>query len=61
MERARFMLALDDDHTEFARRFRHDELLAPSLRALYGLRPLRRATIAHALLRAACGQLVSGS
>jgi 3-methyladenine DNA glycosylase/8-oxoguanine DNA glycosylase len=61
VEKARFMLALDADHGEFARRFRNDPLLAPSLRQLYGLRPLRRATVAHALLRAACGQLVSGS
>lgn len=59
--RARFMLALDADHSEFARRFRRDTLLGPSLRAFYGLRPLRRATVAHALLRAACGQLVSGT
>ena len=61
LERARFMLALDADHGEFARRFRKDPLLARSLRAFYGLRPLRRATVAHALLRAVCGQLVSGA
>ncbi len=60
-ERARFMLALDADHSEFHRRFGRDPLLGPSLRGLYGLRPLRTATVAHALLRAACGQLVSGS
>jgi DNA-3-methyladenine glycosylase II len=60
VEQARFMLALDDDHTEFALRFRDDRLLRHALRALYGLRPLRRATVAHALLQAACGQLVSG-
>ena len=58
--RARFMLALDDDHSEFVRRFRRDRLLGPSLRAFHGLRPLRKATVAHALLRAACGQLVAG-
>ena len=61
LERARFMLALDDDHGEFVRRYRHDRLLGPTIRLLGGYRPLRRATVAHALLRAACGQLVSGS
>lgn len=60
LERARFMLALDADHSEFSRRFARDPLLGPALRALYGLRPLRVATVAHALLRASCGQLVSG-
>jgi 3-methyladenine DNA glycosylase/8-oxoguanine DNA glycosylase len=58
--RARFMLALESDHSEFARRFKRDRLLGPSLRAFHGLRPLRKATVAHALLRAACGQLVAG-
>ena len=61
LERARFMLALDADHSELHRRFGHDPLLGPSLRGLHGLRPLRTATVAHALLRAACGQLVSGT
>jgi 3-methyladenine DNA glycosylase/8-oxoguanine DNA glycosylase len=61
VERARFMLALDADHSGFHRAFGRDPLLGPSLRGLYGLRPLRTATVAHALLRAACGQLVSGS
>jgi 3-methyladenine DNA glycosylase/8-oxoguanine DNA glycosylase len=61
LERARFMLALDADHSEFSRRFACDALLGRSVKALYGLRPLRVATVAHALLRAACGQLVSGS
>ena len=60
LERARFMLALDDDHSAFVLRFKRDRLLGPSLRAFHGLRPLRRATIAHALLRAVCGQLVAG-
>ena len=54
----RFMLALDADTTEFTRRFRHDPLLGPSIRGLHGLRPPRRATVAHALLRAVCGQLI---
>jgi 3-methyladenine DNA glycosylase/8-oxoguanine DNA glycosylase len=54
----RFCLALDADTTEFARRFRHDPLLGPSIRNLHGLRPLRRPTVALALLRAICGQLI---
>ena len=54
----RFCLALDADTTEFARRYRHDALLGPSIRNLHGLRPLRRATVAHALVRAVCGQLI---
>ena len=61
MERARFMLALDDDHAELHRRFTSDPLLGPSLTALCGLRPLRLATVAHSLLRAVCGQLVTWS
>lgn len=58
LDRARFMLALDADTTEFHARFRHDRLLGPSARALVGYRPLRRATVAHAAVRAVCGQLV---
>src|SRR5262245_3901238 len=56
VERARFMLALDDDTTPFERRFADDGLIGPSIRAFRGLRPLRRATVAHAALRAVCGQ-----
>ncbi|HWQ24860.1 MAG TPA: hypothetical protein VNK94_12205 [Gaiellaceae bacterium] len=55
---ARFCLALDDDTTEFHRRFARDPLLGPAVRRLHGLRPRRRATMAHAVLRAVCGQLV---
>ena len=54
----RFVLALDADTTEFGRRFRDDPLLGPSLRHLHGLRPLRTPTVARALLRAVCGQLI---
>ena len=50
-ERARFMLALDDDHSEFAA-LRGDPLLGRGCRGLYGLRPLRSGTVAQALLRA---------
>ncbi len=41
----RFMLALEDDHAEFVRRFRSDPLLGRSIRELHGLRPLRLATV----------------
>jgi 3-methyladenine DNA glycosylase/8-oxoguanine DNA glycosylase len=58
LDRARFMLALDSDTSEFHRRFRSDPLLGPSARALVGYRPPRTATVAHAVLRAVCGQLV---
>ena len=56
--KARFMLALDDDTAEFHRRFAQDALLGLSARALTGWRPLRLPTVAHATLRAMCGQLV---
>lgn len=58
VEHARFVLALDDDTSEFHRRFAHDPLLGPSVRTLRGLRPRRRPTVAHAALRAIAGQLV---
>ena len=58
LERLRFCLALDADTSEFGRRFRHDPLLGPSIRHLHGLRPLRTPTVALALLRAVCGQLI---
>jgi len=58
LDRLRFCLALDDDHSEFLRRFRADPLLARATSRLAGLRPLRLGTVAHALLRALCGQLI---
>jgi 3-methyladenine DNA glycosylase/8-oxoguanine DNA glycosylase len=58
LQLARFMLAVDDDHTEFLRRFARDPLLGPAIRALPGLRRPRVATVAHALLRGLCGQLI---
>ena len=59
LERLRFCLAVDDDHSEFLRRFRGDPLLGRSTSHLAGLRPMRVATVAHALLRAFCGQLIT--
>ncbi len=52
------MLALDDDTGPFHRRFGDDPLLGRASRALVGYRPLRLATVAHATLRALCGQLI---
>jgi 3-methyladenine DNA glycosylase/8-oxoguanine DNA glycosylase len=56
--RLRWLLALDDDHSGFLVRVRSDPLLGPTSRALRGLRPVRVPTVAHALLRAFCGQLI---
>jgi len=57
-EKLRWMLALDDDHSEFLRRVADDPLLGRASKHLRGLRPARTATVAQALLRAVCGQLV---
>ena len=57
-EKLRWVLALDDDHSEFLRLVRDDPMLGRAARALRGLRQVRTATVAHALLRAVCGQLV---
>jgi 3-methyladenine DNA glycosylase/8-oxoguanine DNA glycosylase len=58
LEKLRFVLAADDDHTRFLRRFERDPLLGPATRELRGLRPLRTATVTHALLKAVCEQLI---
>jgi 3-methyladenine DNA glycosylase/8-oxoguanine DNA glycosylase len=57
-ERLRWTLALDDDHTPFLRLVAGDPLLGRASVELGGLRQVRTATVAHALLRAVCGQLV---
>ena len=61
VDRLRFVLAVDDDHTEFLRRFADDPLLGESIRRLRGMRPMRVPTLAGALLRALCGQLIESS
>jgi 3-methyladenine DNA glycosylase/8-oxoguanine DNA glycosylase len=58
IERLRWVLALDDDHTEFLRRFKHDRLLRGPITHLQGMRVLRVDSVAQALLRALCGQLI---
>jgi 3-methyladenine DNA glycosylase/8-oxoguanine DNA glycosylase len=58
IEELRFVLALDDDHSEFLTRFARDPLIGAATRRVRGLRPVRTPTVAHALLRAVCGQLI---
>jgi DNA-3-methyladenine glycosylase II len=61
IERVRFALGLEDDHSEFLREFAGDTLLGESIRTLRGLRPMRTGTVAQALLRAVAGQLIKAS
>ena len=61
LERIRFVLAAEDDHTPFLRRYADDRLLGRAVRTLRGLRPLRTATVTHSLLKAVCGQLIQAS
>jgi 3-methyladenine DNA glycosylase/8-oxoguanine DNA glycosylase len=58
LERLRFVLAVDDDHSEFLRRFRNDELIGPTTLRFAGMRQVRLPTVAQTLLRAFCGQLI---
>jgi 3-methyladenine DNA glycosylase/8-oxoguanine DNA glycosylase len=60
-DHVRFVLGLDDDHSEFVRRFAKDPLLRETLRQVRGLRPMRTATVAQSLLRAVSGQLILAS
>ena len=57
-DRLRWILALDDDHSDFLRLVRDDPMLGRASRALRGLRPIRVPTVAQAMLRAFCGQLI---
>jgi AraC family transcriptional regulator, regulatory protein of adaptative response / DNA-3-methyladenine glycosylase II len=57
-DRMRWLLALDDDHSDFLRLVRDDPMLGQASRALRGLRPIRVPTVAQSLLRAFCGQLI---
>jgi DNA-3-methyladenine glycosylase II len=58
VDHVRWVLGLDDDHSEFIDRFADDPLLGETLRRSRGLRPLRTATVAQSLLRAVAGQLI---
>jgi 3-methyladenine DNA glycosylase/8-oxoguanine DNA glycosylase len=58
LDRLRFVLAIDADHSDFLRRFGSDPMIGKATRQYRGLRVLRLPTVAHALLRAFCGQLI---
>ncbi|HYY32963.1 MAG TPA: hypothetical protein VE693_05190 [Gaiellaceae bacterium] len=58
LEKVRFILAADASHSPFLERFERDPLIGRATRDLAGLRPLRTATVTHALLKAVCGQLI---
>jgi 3-methyladenine DNA glycosylase/8-oxoguanine DNA glycosylase len=58
---ARFMLALDDDTSAFHKRHARDPLIGPAVQRLRGLRPRRKATVTHAVIRAVAGQLIQAS
>ncbi len=61
IEESRFILALDDDTTAFHRLHARDPLIGPAVQGLRGLRPRRKATVTHAVVRAICGQLIQAS
>jgi len=58
LERMRFALGVDDDLTDFYRRFRRDPLLGPQLRRRPWLRPRRRPWAWEALAWAVVKQLI---
>jgi 3-methyladenine DNA glycosylase/8-oxoguanine DNA glycosylase len=58
---ARFMLALDDDTSEFHRLHAGDPLIGPAVRHLRGMRTRRKATVTHAVIRGVSGQLIQAS
>ncbi len=60
LDALRFVLAVDVDHTPFLRLAAADPLLRDSVRRRPGRRPARLGTVAHALVRAVCGQLITG-
>ncbi len=59
LDALRFVLATGDDHTPFLRLAAGDPLLAAVVRRRTGVRPARLGTVAHALIRALCGQLIT--
>jgi DNA-3-methyladenine glycosylase II len=61
VDHVRFVLGLDDDHSEFLRAVRDDPLLGETVRRIRGLRPVRTGTVAQSLLRAVAGQLILAS
>ena len=61
VDEARFVLALDDDTTEFHRLHARDPLIGPTVQRLRGMRTRRKATVTHAVIRAVSGQLIQAS
>ncbi len=59
MEHLRFVLALDVDHAPFLDLADRDPLLRDLVSPRRGLRPLRTSTVAHALVQALAGQLIT--
>ncbi len=59
--RTRFVLGTDVDHRPFLAMVHADRALASRVARARGLRPLRTATVAHALVKAMCGQLIQAS
>jgi 3-methyladenine DNA glycosylase/8-oxoguanine DNA glycosylase len=58
LARIRFALGIDDDISEFHRRFRNDPLIGRAVRSAPGLRPARRPEPFEALAWAICEQLI---
>lgn len=58
IERLRFIVPVDADHSEFLRRFARDPLIGAATVQFQGMRHLRLPTVAQTLLRAFCGQLI---
>ncbi len=58
IERLRFIVPVDADHSEFLRRFARDPLIGAATVQFQGVRQLRLSTVAQTLLRAFCGQLI---
>lgn len=55
----RFVLAVDDDHRPFLDMVLGDPLLDDLVTARRGMRPIRTSTVAHSLLQAVAGQLIT--
>jgi 3-methyladenine DNA glycosylase/8-oxoguanine DNA glycosylase len=58
VERMRTVLGVDNDHSEFVRRFQRDPMLGRTIRELRGMRPIRTGSVCQAVLRAIAGQLI---
>lgn len=58
IERMRFAIGVDDDLSEFHRRFRRDPLVGPLIRRMPSFRPRRRLWPWEALAAAIVGQLI---